>query len=228
MPFFCVCLPPSGGLGKLIIRAPASTHYAASHVQRLQAVGADQAGALVARLPATPCLRSSLASRQRYQGQGTASWVEASSCVSAGAVRAALNDHNVERARAPKHRERRRAPPPRALAWVGSTRCGAQHALSCVAPTVAEPTAVRPGAEWLPDRARQAQSQPTTTRDPRRKGFLARLAAPGTQRSNFFAGHGIWNTAHWRHRDRRFKHSSPGRRSHRESRRRRRPTQRRR
>ena len=48
-------------------------------------------------------------------------------CVPAGAVRAALNDHNVERARAPKHRERRRAPPPRALAWVGSTRCGAQQ-----------------------------------------------------------------------------------------------------
>ena len=79
-------------------------------------------------------------------------------CVCAGAVRAALNDHNVERARAPKHRERRRAPPPRALAWVGSTRCGAQHALSCVAPAVAEPTAARTGAEWLPDRARQAQS----------------------------------------------------------------------
>ena len=76
-----------------------------------------------------------------------------------GAVRAALNDHNVERARAPKHRERRRAPPPRALAWVGSTRCGAQHALSCVAPAVAEPTAARTGAEWLPDRARQAQSR---------------------------------------------------------------------
>ena len=75
-----------------------------------------------------------------------------------GAVRAALNDHNGERARAPKHRERRRAPPPRALAWVGSTRCGAQHALSCVAPAVAEPTAARTGAEWLPDRARQAQS----------------------------------------------------------------------
>ena len=27
-------------------------------------------------------------------------------------------------------------------------------------PAVAEPTAVRPGAEWLPDRARQAQSHP--------------------------------------------------------------------
>ena len=79
-------------------------------------------------------------------------------CVCAGAVRAALNDHNVEHARAPKHRERRRAPPPRALAWVGSTRCGAQHALSCVAPAVAEPTAARTGAEWLPDRAWQAQS----------------------------------------------------------------------
>ncbi|EOD22895.1 hypothetical protein EMIHUDRAFT_349563 [Emiliania huxleyi CCMP1516] len=31
-------------------------------------------------------------------------------------------------------------------------------ALSCVAPAVAEPTAARTGAEWLPDRARQAQS----------------------------------------------------------------------
>ena len=40
------------------------------------------------------------------------------------------------------------------------------------------------------------QSQPTTTRDPRRKGFLARLAAPGTQGSNFFAGHGKYGTQH--------------------------------
>ena len=39
--------------------------------------------------------------------------------VCAGAVRAPLNDHNGERARAPKRRERRRVPPPRALAWSG-------------------------------------------------------------------------------------------------------------
>ena len=40
-------------------------------------------------------------------------------CACACAVRPALNDHNGERARAPKRRERRRAPPPRALAWSG-------------------------------------------------------------------------------------------------------------
>ena len=77
-------------------------------------------------------------------------------CARARACASCPERPHGERARAPKPRERRRAPPP--APWRGAVVDDAAPSMLYHAsrrrPAVAEPTAVRPGAEWLPDRAR--------------------------------------------------------------------------